>query len=816
MRVSRTRRRFVLWRRGRRLGGACGRKAGSWLKLTWRRMASPATRRVRLRRRRLRGAIRRCILLRRILGGGMFLAAWFGLMSLFRSRSAWRCRRRSCLRVWIIALFRLRVRLMGRVRLALCFTRRMRTRLRRRGCLRFTIFATPELGTVSAFPVEMTVAVQAGSSAGRISYRGEEVRHQEAYAAGEVGNVLNGAVRLPTLIYEGQRRGLHVLRTRLGDYADGWQENVCATGAREGWRLPTFGEAAGLLSDSDLVSVAVGDDFVESDAAAYDSSGGEFPLAAAAELLAGVYASVYFADGSGGVIGDDGNGGLSLSDGVGYVVCVSEVSLLSYEPRKILSGVTLHSAYPEVSAVRNDAPFLTVTLRSYVNHRGGDVNDGAFSVTVMGDFAGTFSYSGGGVGEVELSAPSESSSGSATLWAFPAYGSASEFVVRGLRSAPLTDVSFGGSVVASGGEVETTLGVTLRYAGHRRGLHILIGTAIADGSALARDYCATGSDEGWRVPGLAESFGLLIDSDSVAVSRPGLGTLSGVVSGADVLPGWDSLASGRTVLLPSFDAGYYAASTLTGAIAADAFALHSERAHAAMVRADEWSFFGNEKVSPVCVLSDSDSGYVRPPDVRGVGVSLGAFDFPESVERMMTIGLLLTLRAEACRYAYDGSQDCSEIPKFQMSSESAGLTLVSGGDGRATLLGDSRLLRNAQAVATVLAETQLGGGFSRSYVFVRPSLAAEFAGEWLLPGAAGDGGFVRGVGRVGAGDFGVSWSSSRVAGVSIVGGCCGWVRDFGLRGGRFGLARSEVCGGGGVGGGGGCGDGVGGAGFGRL
>ena len=603
------------------------------------------------------------------------------------------------------------------------------------GVLRFTILATPELGTVAAFPVEMTIAAEEGSSAGRISYRGEAVRHLGEYASGEVGNVLDGAVRAPTLVYEGQRRGLHILRTRLGDYADGWQENVCATGAREGWRLPTFGEAAGLLSDSDSVSVAIGNAFVKSDAAAYDSAGGEFPLAAAAELLAGVYASVYFADGRGGVVGDDGNGGLSLSDGgVGYVVCVSEVSLLSYEPRKILSGVTLHSAYPAVSAVEGDAPFLTVTLRSYVNHRGGGVNDGAFSATVLGDFAGTFSYSGGGVGEVALSAPSESSSGSATLRAFPAYGAAAEFVVRGLRSAPLAGATFGGSVIASGGEVETTLGVTLRYAGHRRGLHILIGAEVANGLALARDYCATGSDEGWRVPGLAESFGLLIDSDSVAVSRPGLGTLSGVVSGADVLPGWDSLEGGRTVPLPNFDAEYYAASTLAGPIAADAFALHEGRAHAAAVQVDGWSFFGNEKVSPVCVLSDSDSGYVRPPDVRGVGVSLGAFDFPESTERAMTIGLLLTIRAEACRYAYDGSQDCSEIPKFQMSTDAAGLTLVSGGDGRATLLGDSSLLRNARAAATVFAETKLGGGFSRSYAFVRPSLAAEFAGEWLLPG----------------------------------------------------------------------------------
>ena len=114
------------------------------------------------------------------------------------------------------------------------------------GWMTFTILAKPALGTVSYFAASLTI--EARKSDAVASYLGEVVSYRGLYDAGVVSNVVDGGTLAATLIYDGHRRGLHVLRTTM-EVADGYQEEVCATGAREGWRLPTLGEAAGLLSD---------------------------------------------------------------------------------------------------------------------------------------------------------------------------------------------------------------------------------------------------------------------------------------------------------------------------------------------------------------------------------------------------------------------------------------------------------------------------------------------------------------------------------------------------------------------------------------
>ena len=308
----------------------------------------------------------------------------------------------------------------------------------------------------------------------------------------------------------------------------------------------------------------------------------------------------------------------------------------------------------------------------------------------------------------------------------PAYS----FSFHAGRTVSAATLLFGGMTVVATVGVTLASGATLHYAGHRRGLHVLIGEVETGGEGLAHSYCSSGAGEGWRVPGLVEGFGLLLDSERVAVGRPTFGTLSAEVSGAAALPGWTGLEVAQTVLLSPFRGGAARGAAVTGRIAVDAYASHQGVA-AGAVDSSGWGFFEDEGAAPVCVLPSSE-GYESPPDVLGRLPSGVGLEFPVSDERDLRSAELLTVEAEFCRYSNGGATLCVAAD-LEMTPEVEGLALRES-DGVGVVVGDSRALENERVEITMHAAAALGDSHSQSYLFVRPSGLTRFAGLWAVPG----------------------------------------------------------------------------------
>ena len=382
--------------------------------------------------------------------------------------------------------------------------------------------------------------------------------------------------------YVGHRRGARfVVSENAMD--DSSARSFCDSSAGLGWRLPSLGEAAGLLTDAETARVAGFDaGFAESAL----TIGSEIPLPKLSADAVGVSTERLFADYYGSEsfrsgIASAGGESISLyASGAARAVCVLPDADYDYAPAHPAfahfgadweNAATL-GARPAEAAVwfsKTDAVevFYRLTVRAVRNGGGGRTlavhNALALTLSQAGsDFAMLVNEVSPGETEVLLSLANADFLGDAllTVRAQPSPG-VSQFAAVSLHREDPAGV-FGLDVYKPGSRATIRyagdLGMvspegmgsfTLRYGGVRRGLHVMVQeyeNASALGGVLTRPdvVCAAGSEGRyvWRLPSLTELAGLRTEGDaSSALVR---------MSGAHA-PGLAADESRRLILHPA-------------------------------------------------------------------------------------------------------------------------------------------------------------------------------------------------------------------------------------------------------------------------
>ena len=279
-------------------------------------------------------------------------------------------------------------------------------------------------------------------------------------------------------------------------------------------------------------------------------------------------------------------------------------------------------------------------------------------------------------------------------------------------------VRFGGADLRLGGEA---LGAV--YHGRRRGLDFMIGRAVAS-AGEAEVLCAAGSSAGWewRGAGIAESVGVLTESDSMTLAGAGsvLGWESGVSATLAGLSGEEGEAGVSDV-----------GSVWTSALEVDG----SRVAVSVSDSGGAVSYASGDSHYAVCVREADSASYEGPLRLTYpfAGSSLTIVHLAEGAGAATLGAAVLELRLPLVeRVVAEGALSISIAALPSLLSA----TVVANGNGRATVLfGTSDVTAFASlgvegAGATVYASGMFGG--SRSFVYrvragLSPSAFPEFA-----------------------------------------------------------------------------------------
>ena len=380
------------------------------------------------------------------------------------------------------------------------------------------------LGAVESFQLSVSLVTVPRVPVG-LSFGGQTISAlEDVVVLSDVRNVLDDSVADVSLYYYGVRRGLHVART-TADFADGWQENVCAAGSDEGWRLAGFAEIAGAATNEAGVSdYEIGEEFAggRSVALEFDSLGRAYrpvpPMFAGGGLAwVDAYSDVLRDDGKapGGAGNHLGLQAASVANAA-RIVCVREVSDDYVRPPDLgRVSFSESSLFWPQSAVAPSRLTITATMRRRV--RDGSVVGAA----ALGDVARPVapyqvrrlvSQSSVSLAVYAVYRTATVEAGRRDVALVARMGFEATLVLNVLASEE--PVVFAGANVFGGGAAAlgavnllngTVADVTLRHYGPRRGLHYLYTAAdFADG--YQDDIC--GRDESWRLPTFGEAGAL--------------------------------------------------------------------------------------------------------------------------------------------------------------------------------------------------------------------------------------------------------------------------------------------------------------------